>query len=175
MTREVAGDGEHAIMVGRIHQIDLGAQPPPEFGQALHHHFIGARRRRDDAPAALEQAGKAGIRSGFFGARNRMCGDDVHAGQGGAQHLQHAFFDRTDVAHHRIGRQFRANFGSDFGHGAHRHAQDDQIGIHHSRASAIGDIIGNAQFGHAFPHRRAGIAHRQLHGGHGFAHGAREA
>ena len=74
--RQMAGDREHAVvMVGR-HRLDLGAQPPPEFGDALDRGVGRVVGRGEDAPAAVEQRGEAGFGPAALGAGDRVRGDD---------------------------------------------------------------------------------------------------
>ena len=70
--RQMAGDGEHqVVMLGR-HGLDIGAEQPPERGELFDRLGVGAFGRRQDAPAVLEQLGKAGIGTGMLGAGDRM-------------------------------------------------------------------------------------------------------
>ena len=98
-------------------------------GDLLHRPGIGARRRRQQAPAALEQLGEPGIRPGIFGARQRVGRHEMHA-------LRH---QRPDIADHRLlggphigqdapRRQMRRDRLRPARIGAHRRAQHDAVG-----------------------------------------------
>ena len=77
--RQVAGDGQHQVVVLGVHDLDLGARAPPEGGQLADRRRVGARRRRQDAPAVVEQLGEAGVGPGLLGAGDRVAGDEMHA------------------------------------------------------------------------------------------------
>ena len=77
--RHMAGDGEHQIMMGCIHDLNLGAKPAPESFQCGNLLRITAFWRREDAPAIVEQLGKSRFWPGLFGASNRMAGNEMHA------------------------------------------------------------------------------------------------
>src|SRR3546814_8069288 len=67
----MAGDGEHQVVMLRVHGFDIRAQSSPELGKSLQRHRVGAGRWRDDAPAAFEQARKSRLRPTIFRARYR--------------------------------------------------------------------------------------------------------
>ena len=77
--RHVAGDGEHEIVVLRRHHLDIGAERAPEGRERLDGGRIGAGRRRQDAPAVLEEFGEAGVGPGIFGAGDRMGRHEMNA------------------------------------------------------------------------------------------------
>src|SRR3546814_14453371 len=72
----MAGDGEHQVVMLRVHGFDIRAQSSPELGKSLQRHRVGAGRWRDDAPAAFEQARKSRLRPTIFRARYRMRWND---------------------------------------------------------------------------------------------------
>ena len=83
--RQVAGDGQHEIMVLGRHDLDLGAERLPERLELLDRLRIGAFLGCQHAPAAVEQLGKAGFRSRLLGAgdgmaRRRSARPRAHAG-----------------------------------------------------------------------------------------------
>ena len=86
--RQVRDDGQHHVVVLGIHRVDVGAAAPPEFRQPFQRGRVGARQRREDAPAVLEQVGEAGVRARFFRAGERMAGNEVHAGRHMRLHLR---------------------------------------------------------------------------------------
>jgi len=57
--RQMARHRQREIVMFRRRRLDLGAQPLPKFGEFLHHAGVGVRRRREQAPAILEQSRKA--------------------------------------------------------------------------------------------------------------------
>src|SRR3546814_873461 len=79
--RQMAGDGEHQVVMLRVHGFDIRAQSSPELGKSLQRHRVGAGRWRDDAPAAFEQARKSRLRPTIFRARYRMRWNDGAAWQ----------------------------------------------------------------------------------------------
>ena len=79
--RQMRDDGEHLVVMVGVHRVDVRAAAPPEFGQLFERSRIGVRQRREDAPAVLEQIGKAGVRAGLFRAGERMAGDEMDAVQ----------------------------------------------------------------------------------------------
>ena len=106
--RQMRDDGEHHVVVVGVHRVDVGAAAPPEFGQALERCGIGARQRREDAPAVLEQVGKAGVGAGFFRAGERMAGDEMHVCRHMRLHLRdHRALGRADIGDDGAGFQRR--------------------------------------------------------------------
>ena len=77
--RQMAGDGEHEVVVRRIHLLDPGAERRPEGREPGDGLGIRAGRRRQDAPAAVEQGGEAGIRPAILGPGHGMGGNDGRA------------------------------------------------------------------------------------------------
>ena len=76
--RQMAGDGEHQVVVIGGHGLHIGAEQAPERGELVHRLGVGARGRRQDAPAVDEQFGKAGVGAGIFGAGHRMRRHEMH-------------------------------------------------------------------------------------------------
>ena len=125
----MAGDGQHKIMMLRIHQLDIGAQRFPELRQAREQRRICIGGRRDDAPAVADQVGKARIRSRIFRAGHRMSGNDRMVRQHLGQRLPHGLLAGADIADQRAGGQDSRDPGSSLSHGAGRHAEDDQLRV----------------------------------------------
>ena len=121
----------------------------PERGEPLDRGGVAARRRREDAPAADEQLGEAGVGPGMLRAGDRMGGHEVHAGGNVRRHCaQHRAFDRADVGYDRARRQMRADLGGDRAAGADRNADDDEIGAFDGRRIGFDHLIGEAELGH---------------------------
>ena len=99
--RQMAGDGQHQIVMLGVMISTSAPQRLPEGGELLDRLRRRCRRRRQDAPAAVEQLGKAGVGAGIFGAGDRMAGNEMHASRQ----------MRSHVAHHR--RLHRADVGDD--------------------------------------------------------------
>ena len=76
--RQMAGDGQHQIVVIGRHGVDIGAEQAPERGELVDRLRVGALGRRQDAPAVHEQFGKARVGAGIFGAGHRMRGHEMH-------------------------------------------------------------------------------------------------
>ena len=53
--RQMAGYGQHHIMMGRIHDFNIGAKTRPERRKPLYIMGIGRIGRGNDAPAVSEQ------------------------------------------------------------------------------------------------------------------------
>jgi hypothetical protein len=125
----MAGDGEdEVVMIGR-HDLDIGAEALPEGAQPRHGVGVRIFRRREDAPAVLEQVGEACLGAGIFCAGDGMGGHEMHAGGDVRLHLaEDRGLDRADVADCRAGLQRARNLGGDRAAGADRNAQDDEIG-----------------------------------------------
>ena len=78
--RQMRDDGQHHVVMLAGPSCRCWSrsarQNSDSFSSAVR---IGAGQRREDAPAIFEQFGKAGIRAGFFRARERMAGNEMHA------------------------------------------------------------------------------------------------
>ena len=148
--RQMAGDGEHQVVVVGVHGLDIGAEQAPERGELFRRLRVGALRRRQDAPAVDEQLGKAGIGAGIFGARHRMRRHEMHGLRQMRAHVAHdRALDRADVGHGRARRQMRRDFLGHRAAGADRNAEDDEIGAFDRGGIALDHLIGQPQLGHA--------------------------
>ena len=77
--RQMRGDRQHHVVMLGVHRHDLH---PRRSHSALDlGDRLGSRsgRRRQDAPAVVEQLGETRFRPGMLGARDRMAGDEMHA------------------------------------------------------------------------------------------------
>ena len=90
--RDMAGHGEHQIMMRRVHNLDLRADPFPEARNARHGGRIGPLGRCQDAPALVEQRGKASLGPAALGPRHRMRGDNGMVRQGEGKGSGHCRF-----------------------------------------------------------------------------------
>ena len=158
--RQVAGDCQHHVVVLGGHQIDLGPAGFPKCLELRNGRGICALDRREQAPAAVEQAGEAGLRAGLFGAGDRVAGDKVDT----FWHMRPAIaddagFDGADVGQDAARLQRSSDFSGERTARADRCAEDDEIGIANG-ACGCGVGFGNqAEFeclGARF--RRAGVA-----------------
>jgi hypothetical protein len=77
--RQVRNDGEHHVVVLRIHHVDIRPAAPPEFRQLFYCGRIGSGQGREYAPPVLEQVGKAGIGAGFLVSGEWMTWNEMHA------------------------------------------------------------------------------------------------
>ena len=165
--RQMAGDGEHQIVVIGRHGLHIGAEQAPERGELVHRLGVGAVGRRQDAPAVDEQFGKACIGPGIFGAGDRMRRHEMHVLRQMRGHVaDDRALDRADVGDDGAGRQMRADFLGHRAAGADRNADDDQIGAFDRGGIGFHHLIGEAEFGHALARRG------RTRGGHDRAHGA---
>ena len=107
---------------------------------------IGAGRRGQQRPAALEQLGEAGIGAGIFGAGDRVRRDEVHARRHQRPDVaDHRLLGGTDIGQHRALRQMRGDGGGKVGEGAHRGAQHDAVGAGDSAARGRLDPVGETR------------------------------
>ena len=165
--RQMAGDGEHQIVVIGRHGFHIGAEQAPERGEPVHRFGIGACRRREDAPAVHEQFGKAGVGPGIFRSGDRMRRYEMRGFRQMRTHVPHdGALDRADVGHRRAGHEMRADLLGHRAAGADRDADDDQIGAFDRGGIGFNHLIGDAKFGHALA--RGG----RTRGGHDRTHGA---
>ena len=100
--------------MARLHHLHLAAQPFPEFFQLLDGAGIRAGRRRDDAPAIIEQAGKAASgpeysvpAMGWAGMKCTPCGAE------GRDVAHDRALDRTDIGQDRARLQMRRDVRRD--------------------------------------------------------------
>ena len=140
--RGVAGDGEHEIVVVRVHLVDMAAHALPERPQPSDGVRVRPGRRHDQQPAVVEQLGEPGTGAGMLGPGDRMRGHEVHAlGDMGANRLDHRALDRTHVGHRRPGLQVRRDLGGNRPHYAHRHGQHHEIGAPDSLGRGLGHLV----------------------------------
>ncbi len=140
----MAGDGQHQIMTPWIHDLDLRAQRLPQAGKARNCCLIfgtGIFERRQDLPAAMEQACKAGFRPRLLGAGDRVGGYEQGIGgqmrrDGGDRRA----LDRAHIGDDRSSREMHGDAGRDRFKRPDRRCQHDQIGTGHSGGKAVGDL-----------------------------------
>ena len=169
--RQMAGHGEHQVVMLGIHDLDIGAQLFPEGLEPLDITLGRIVRRGQDAPAVVEQGRKAGIRAAVLGTGDGMGRNDPGAGQRCGKRGLHAVLGRSDIADHRIGGQIGSDLGGDIRHHADRHAENHQIGVGNRGAGAVADIVAEAKLEHALSHRRIAVIAGDPHRGHGLADG----
>ena len=136
----MAGDGQHQIVVRRLHQFNIRAKCLPELHQSGQQMRVGIGWRSYDAPAVLKQAGKACVRPGILGTGYRMRRDDRVIWQCGGKRGGNRLFATANIADESAGRQGIGDFGSGSAHGAGWHAENHQLCIAH-------------RFGAGFMHR----------------------
>ena len=106
--RQMAGDGEHQVMMLGRHRLDIRAAGPPELRQLLDGLRISVGQRRQDAPAIDEEFGKTRLRPGLLRAGNRVARNEMNAGRHMRRHVAH---DRTlhgaDIGEDGAGLQAR--------------------------------------------------------------------
>ena len=126
-------------MVRRRHYLNIRAKSLPERRERGDFGRVSTIGRGDNAPAVLEQAGKARIRPRVFGSGNRVSGDNRGAGERRGQRFEHRFLGRADIADHGPGGQGRGDFSRRIGHGANGDAQDYKIRRAHGPGRTIAD------------------------------------
>ena len=157
--RHMAGDGQHEIMVGRRHGLDIGPGFPPERADTRHRARICPFGRRHNAPAVGKQRGKASVRPRIFRARHRMGRHQMHvARQNRCQRRHHCRLDRARVGNDRAWFQSSGDLRPHGGAGPDWHAEHNQVGVAHRFRRVRGRNIGKAEFVHAFNHGRRGVA-----------------
>ena len=103
--RHVAGDREHQVVVLGVHDLDVGAERAPRTRPGARPRPRSApARRREDAPAVVEQLGEAGVGARLLGAGDRVAGDEMHAlGTARRHRATTDRLDRADVGDDRAG------------------------------------------------------------------------
>ncbi len=148
--RQVAGDGEHKVVVVRRHGFDIGAEQPPEFGELVDGLLLCALRRRQDAPAVDEQLGEAGIGPRILGPGHRMRRHEMHIFRQMRTHVaDDRALDRADIGDGGTGSQMWRDLLRHRAAGADRNAQDHQIGAFDRGGVGFHHLIGEAELGHA--------------------------
>ena len=100
-------------------------------------------RRRQDAPAAVEQLGEACVGAGMLGAGDRVAGDemDALAADGADRSRDHRALDRADIGDDRAGFNGRRDGLARWRHSAERRGENDEIGAFHgSRRAVVSDV-----------------------------------
>ena len=148
--RQMAGDGQHhVVMVGR-HDLDLGAKSGPERAQFFHRRGIGALGRRENAPAIDEQFSETGIRTGVLGTGDGMRRNELRACRQMRLHVpHHRAFDRADIGHNRAGLEVRRDLLRHGATGADGNAEDDEVGIPDRFSIAFHHAVDDTEFGDA--------------------------
>ena len=145
--RDMAHNRTDRVMVIGVHPLNIRSQRAPKSFELFYLGDGGVLGRHDEAPAAIKQLCKTGARAGMFGARHRVRADEMHAlGDMGQNGLEHGFFHRAHVAHHRAFFEHGGDIGH---HGAHRadgNGKHDEIGVLARGGGAIADLINEANF-----------------------------
>lgn len=161
--RQMRDDRQNLVVVFGIHFIDTGTKRPPEILQLFQRLGVRTRQRREDAPALAEEAGKTGIRAGFFRTRQRMSGNEMHIVWHMRRHLRD---DRglggTDIGNDRAGFQMRCDLLRDTFRCADRDRNDDEIGILHGLRRRDGVIRTERQFFRPFQRFLAAGGNRDM-------------
>ena len=152
--RDVAGHGQHQIVMFGRHNLDAGAERLPELRQPLHGGLVGILGRCENAPAVDEQFGEAGVGTGMFGAGDRVPGNEMHAGGNVRRHFTHDVrFDRADVGDNRSRFEMRADLARYGAADADRDGNDHQIGAFGCGRVGVYHRVGEAELTDAPPRR----------------------
>ena len=137
--RQMRHDRQHPVVMRRLHRFDHRAAAAPELGDLLHRRRVGAGRRRQQRPAALEQGGEAGIGAGILGAGHRMRRHEMHARRHQRPDVaDHRLLGGADIGQDRPRREMRRDARGQVGEGAHRGAQHDAVGaLHRARRDPV--------------------------------------
>jgi len=150
--RQMAGDGEHEIMMLRRHHLDLGAHRGPERTQPIGRIGIRAFRRGQDAPAVDEELRKAGVGTGMFGAGDGMRRHEMHACRQMRRHvLDHRALDRADVGNDRTSLQVGCDLLRHRPASADGNAEDHEVGVRDGLHIALDHAVDNAELGDPRP------------------------
>jgi len=171
--RQMAGDGEDAVVMLGRHRLDPRAEPAPEFGDALDRDRIRAFGGRDDAPAVAKQRRKARFGAAPFGTGDRMRRDHRRARQRVGQRADDLGLATADVADDRIRWQFGHELARDVAHDADRHAEDHEVRVDHRGPRRVRDVVAELQPVRGFTHARIGVVAGDADRRHRFLHRAR--
>ena len=128
--RQMADDGEHHVVVTRLHHIDGRAAALPEGGELLGRLAVRAGHRREDAPAIVEEFRKARFRPGLLRTGDGMAGNEMHAfGHMRADIANDGHLHRADIGEDRAGLHRLFDFRGHRPERADGHAEDDEVGI----------------------------------------------
>ena len=114
-----------------VHHLDIGAQRLPEGAQPVDGRRVGAVRRRQDAPAVVEQRRRSRRRGRNARCRPPGCaGHEVHARRADAAAPARRPAPLTEPTSETMAPGFSAGaiWLGDGAAGADRHAEDDEVG-----------------------------------------------
>src|SRR5687768_6005064 len=77
--RQMAGDGEYEIVMLGIHDLHIRAASAPGRFELFDRRLIAPWRGRQNAPASLEELGKARQGARLLRPRDRMAGNEMDA------------------------------------------------------------------------------------------------
>ena len=129
----VACDGQHTVMMIRIHFVHIGAKAFPKGSHLVDSTTVTAFNRHNQQPTVFKQLRKAAFRAGMLGASQWVRRHKMHiCGQNRPNTFDHVAFDRTHIGDRGTRLQMRCNLGCNLAHDANRDTQDDQIRVLHS-------------------------------------------
>ncbi|MCY1298486.1 hypothetical protein D9M70_479760 [compost metagenome] len=137
--RQVAGRGEHLVMVLDFHVFYIGAQGAPELVDALQCVSVGVLQRCEYHLVTAEQAGVGRLHPALLRAGDGMAGHEErrHAVEYLARCAHHIALGAADVGQYRVAQVQASQLGQEFFHGQDRHRQLDHIGT----ATGGGQIV----------------------------------
>ncbi len=141
----------------------VGAAPAPQLRDPLDRGRVGAGRRGQQAPAALEQRGEAGVRAGDTRCPPSGCAGTrwTPAGSSGPTSRITDCLVRPDVGDDRAGRQVRRDRRGQCRKGADRRAQHHAIRARDG-AGQVGSTRSAMPRSAPAPARRAAVVGDQL-------------
>ena len=145
--RQMAGGGEHFVVMLDFHVLDIGAQLTPEPINHLQRSAIGIRQRRENHLMAAEQLTITGLYPALLGAGNGVPRDKTrrHAVEGQRRRAYHIAFGAAHVRQHGITQRQLRQGAQQLLHGQNRHRQLDHIRAHASRRQVFLAAINHAQ------------------------------
>ncbi|MCY1291780.1 hypothetical protein D9M70_409800 [compost metagenome] len=150
--RQVAGRGQHLVVVLDLHVLDIGAQGAPQPVDQLQRLHIGVSQRREDHLVATKQLAVGRLHPTLFRAGDRMAGHEARrqAAESLTRGAHHIALGAADIGEDCPAQIQLGQFGQQFLHGQDRHRQLDHVG-----AQAGGGQVGFTAVDHAQFHRQA--------------------
>ena len=156
--RDVAGDGEHDVVVLGRHGLDRRAERAPQRRDLLDRFLVAPLAWGQDAPAAVEQLGEARVWTGMLGAGDRMAGDEYCLASEARRErwrITAALTEPTSVTMAPCAEMRRHGLHR-IGGGADRHGDEHELGVLHRLSRGVGNGIAEAELLGAVMHLRGG-------------------
>ncbi|MNQ68424.1 hypothetical protein D3C85_829770 [compost metagenome] len=150
--RQVAGGGEHLVVVLDGHVLDVGTQRPPQAVDQRQRRRLGLGQRGEDHLVAAVQLAVGRLHAALLGAGDRVAG--YEAGDARTEHLargaHHVALGAAGVGEHRGAQLEAGQLRQHLLHGQDRHRQHDHLGADAGRGQLAFAAVDHAQL-----HRQA--------------------